>query len=686
RVPEPAAQVELLDAEGVASQQEVAKRRELVIIDAGVADSDQLVEDLRASAALGAGIEVVQLDAERDGVTQIAEILAGYDDLDAVHIVSHGSDGAVQLGSGWLTAETLDAHASTVAGWGDALSLDGDLLFYGCDLAASDEGQALVATLADLTGADVAASTDDTGHALLGGDWDLEHEAGQIETGVAFSATAQQQWSNLLALVNLTAHEVQSTEYEIKSDQNAGQTFSYTSGSGSYTLENLEVQLRAESDASAQNITVSLRASWGGADIASAQIASSSLSTTQTWETFALGGVTLNDGQTYTIRITSDSTDGKVYAGYDNASGYANGDFIDKDGNPQSGQDLAFRAIGIVPVITARETVDSDGDGEIDQVRITTDENLNDNFGDLNISVAGYAVTGYSTDIANDNIFYVDLTQSGTPDTDATPNIAVVENTLLTEDGGPDALVADQGRIVFERNSNIYTADPDGSNETLVLDDPGSRDNYGPLFSPDGSKIFFHSDRDGTNNEYDIWSMDADGSNLAQLTNNGPDDERAPRVSPDGTKVLYQRDAAGNTDNEIWIMDADGSNETLLIDSAGEDLYASWSPDGSQIVFASTRDGGNYNIYVADADGGNQTRLTNSTDLEERPSWSPDGTQILYERVVGGDRRIYVMDADGGNQTPIVNSSGEDLYTKWSPDGSRIIFQTTRHGATEIYT
>ncbi|MGI9538596.1 MAG: DUF4347 domain-containing protein, partial [Miltoncostaeaceae bacterium] len=346
RLPEPAAHVELLDAEGVASQQEVAKRHELVIVDAGVADADQLVADLLASAAAGEGLEVLLLDAGRDGITQITELLAGRDDLDAVHIVSHGSEGAVQLGSGWLDADALEAQAGALATWGDALALDGDLLFYGCDLAASASGQALVDSLADLTGADVAASDDRTGAAALGGDWDLEYAAGRIEAEVAVSAAAQENYSSVLA----------------------------------------------------------------------------------------------------------------------------------------------------VPVINDRETVDSDGDGEIDQIRITTDQNLNDNFGDLSIAVSGYEVTGYSTGTTpaedNDNIFYVNLTESGTNDTDATPNIAVVANTLLTDNGGTDALAPDAGLIVFEKGGDIYTMTPDGSNETLIFDD-ATHGLGEPSWSPDMSKILY---------------------------------------------------------------------------------------------------------------------------------------------------------------------------------------------------
>ena len=85
-----------------------------------------------------------------------------------------------------------------LAGLGGALTEQADLLFYGCDLAAGDEGRGLLAEIAALTGADVATSSDDTGHAELGGDWDLEYARGQIEASAPITAAAQDSWQALL--------------------------------------------------------------------------------------------------------------------------------------------------------------------------------------------------------------------------------------------------------------------------------------------------------------------------------------------------------------------------------------------------------------------------------------------------------------------------------------------------------
>ena len=94
---------------------------------------------------------------------------------------------------------SVERNADVFRAWGEALTADGDILIYGCDLAASGAGEALVDALAQLTRADVAASDDRTGHAALGGDWDLEYQFGVVETALAPSSDAQKYWSGVLA-------------------------------------------------------------------------------------------------------------------------------------------------------------------------------------------------------------------------------------------------------------------------------------------------------------------------------------------------------------------------------------------------------------------------------------------------------------------------------------------------------
>ncbi len=177
--------------------------RELVFVDSSIVDVEQLINDLKQQRTNGE-FEIVQLDSQRDGIEQISAVLANYADLDAVHILSHGTDRAVKLGDTWLQVSNLDGYAKDIADWGNALSVDGDLLFYGCNLAGGEEGQTLIEGISQLTGADVAASVDDTGGQQLGGDWDLEYHTGAIEAEVAVSAETQQTWLGLLNAFTVT--------------------------------------------------------------------------------------------------------------------------------------------------------------------------------------------------------------------------------------------------------------------------------------------------------------------------------------------------------------------------------------------------------------------------------------------------------------------------------------------------
>lgn len=168
-------------------------RREIVFVDTRVADYQSLLSGIAPSA------QVVILDGSRDGIQQIAETLANFDRVDAIHLISHGSEGQISLGSALLNRETMDGrYAEALKNIGDALSSDADILIYGCDFAAGSDGLAAVNRLAELTGADVAASNDDTGSTALGGDWDLEVKTGAIANDLALADTATAGYQHLL--------------------------------------------------------------------------------------------------------------------------------------------------------------------------------------------------------------------------------------------------------------------------------------------------------------------------------------------------------------------------------------------------------------------------------------------------------------------------------------------------------
>jgi hypothetical protein len=163
----------------------------IVFIDRSVADLENLLSSIDPS------YEIVLISAESDGVEQIAAHLAERTGIDAIHIISHGRSGTLELGNTSLTAGSINgAHADEMAVIRNALSDDADILIYGCNFADGTRGANAVSALVEATGADIAASLDLTGSSLLGGDWDLEVVSGEI-TAIALSPAS---WASTLDL------------------------------------------------------------------------------------------------------------------------------------------------------------------------------------------------------------------------------------------------------------------------------------------------------------------------------------------------------------------------------------------------------------------------------------------------------------------------------------------------------
>lgn len=168
------------------------QRQEVVFVDSQVQDYQRLIDGLQP------GVEVVVLDGSQDGLRQMADHLNGRSGIDAIHVLSHGWQGQITLGSVTLDASNLGAHTDALARIGASLSESGDILLYGCDVGCDAAGQAFISCLAQLTQGDVASSTDATGASARGGNWVLETNTGHIASAVPFSLAAQQQFQGRL--------------------------------------------------------------------------------------------------------------------------------------------------------------------------------------------------------------------------------------------------------------------------------------------------------------------------------------------------------------------------------------------------------------------------------------------------------------------------------------------------------
>ena len=161
------------DFEPPATQSNNKNQNNLVFIDGGVADIDTLISGLPEDT------EYIILDTDQNGLEQIARHLDGKTNLDSIHIFSHGDKGELILGNLTLDQNNLSEHNSLLESIGVSLNENADILLYGCNFGQNSD---FVDQIADITGADIAASDDLTGADIFGGDWDLEVISGEIET------------------------------------------------------------------------------------------------------------------------------------------------------------------------------------------------------------------------------------------------------------------------------------------------------------------------------------------------------------------------------------------------------------------------------------------------------------------------------------------------------------------------
>lgn len=179
------------------------RETQVVFIDQGINDHERLFQDAQAPNSY-----VYLLSSDSDGIQQITDVLSTHSNISSVHIVSHGAEANIQLGNANLTDSSLEQYLSPIASWGKSLSTDADILFYGCDFAGSKSGEALIDKLASLTGAEIAASDDITGHDTLAGDWDLEYRSGEIEADIIFSTLLQQDFVDTLEVTAINGSQI----------------------------------------------------------------------------------------------------------------------------------------------------------------------------------------------------------------------------------------------------------------------------------------------------------------------------------------------------------------------------------------------------------------------------------------------------------------------------------------------
>jgi Tol biopolymer transport system component len=227
-------------------------------------------------------------------------------------------------------------------------------------------------------------------------------------------------------------------------------------------------------------------------------------------------------------------------------------------------------------------------------------------------------------------------------------------------------------------NFDVYVMNADGTNQ-INLTSENSGPDLNASWSPDGTQIILDSNYGVRSGFSELQVMDATGTNFRQLTHNGRQFDNWGQFSPDGTRIAWTHDRDGEH-SAIYVMNAaDGSHVVQLTPDWLHAATADWSPDGKRLIFVDNACStcAQSDIWVINADGSNLTRLTNTPNENEfRPVWSPDGRKIVFSSAPmtaehpDGDlpADIWVMRYDGKGRTNITNTPNfNERAADWGP-------------------
>jgi Tol biopolymer transport system component len=259
------------------------------------------------------------------------------------------------------------------------------------------------------------------------------------------------------------------------------------------------------------------------------------------------------------------------------------------------------------------------------------------------------------------------------------------------------------GRIAYSRfsshnSADIVSANPDGTGVVRLTNPPAGTFDFNPDWKPDGTKIAFERDTPAGG---EIFTMNANGSDVRQITFDEFPGAGDPSWSPDGTRIAVERfDIPAGRDG-IYIMHADGTHPVQVTQSdalLGENAEPQWSPDGKKLVLQIVSDSKGSAVFTVNLDGTHLRQLTPYGLFAEHPDWSPDGHLIIFEDYGNGappgvSTNVFTVRPDGSHLTNVTNDEGGAVNAAnpaWSPDGNKIVFVLFPgdgpNGFADVYT
>ncbi len=246
---------------------------------------------------------------------------------------------------------------------------------------------------------------------------------------------------------------------------------------------------------------------------------------------------------------------------------------------------------------------------------------------------------------------------------------------------GINGRIAVTARLSRAQGWQLYSMRADGSDRRQLTHIRGSSDlSLAPDWSPNGHRIVFVSSVTG---HARLYLIRANGSQMHRLFADPGRDDLFPTWSPDGSLIVFSRVSRATDMAALWSIRPDGSHLQRITDAQTDAVGATFTPDGSSILFDRSGDGIIAAIWRMDVDGSNLERLTPVALRAGFPDVSPDGSKVVFSDNQNGrlPSSIWIMNIDGSGRTQLTDASCcyHDVRPTFSPDGTQVLFTTDRN-------